>query len=137
MSYELSSILKLRCGSYPPLSFVVVVLEVVSNILVKDFRFSSTSTRTKRIRLDRMQSPCAFFYFSEFRIFSRGIVPPYRTTTGPTSEFKGFCPLTSVFCRLYFAKVFLIAAAMSRLNFSTVRLFANTSPLYVLSAAGS
>jgi hypothetical protein len=24
---------------------------------------------------------------SDFRIFSRGIVPPYRTTTGPTSEF--------------------------------------------------
>ena len=25
--------------------------------------------------------------FSAFRIFSRGIVPSYRTTTGPTSEF--------------------------------------------------
>jgi hypothetical protein len=25
--------------------------------------------------------------FLIFRIFSRGIVPPYRTTTGPTSEF--------------------------------------------------
>ena len=29
-----------------------------------------------------------FFLFSAFRIFSRGIVPPYRTTTGPTSEFR-------------------------------------------------
>ena len=27
------------------------------------------------------------FLFSAFPIFSRGIVPPYRTTTGPTSEF--------------------------------------------------
>ncbi|CAB1076181.1 hypothetical protein D1AOALGA4SA_3978 [Olavius algarvensis Delta 1 endosymbiont] len=26
--------------------------------------------------------------FSEFRIFSRGIVQPYRTTPGPTSEFN-------------------------------------------------
>ncbi len=26
--------------------------------------------------------------FSAFRIFSRGIVPPYRTTTGPTSKFN-------------------------------------------------
>jgi hypothetical protein len=26
--------------------------------------------------------------FLIFRIFSRGIVPPYRTTTGPTSEFR-------------------------------------------------
>jgi hypothetical protein len=25
------------------------------------------------------------FLFSALRIFSRGIVPPYRTTTGPTS----------------------------------------------------
>jgi hypothetical protein len=25
---------------------------------------------------------------SDFRIFSRGIVPPYRTTTGPTSPFR-------------------------------------------------
>jgi hypothetical protein len=32
--------------------------------------------------------------FSAFRIFSRGIVPPYRTTTGPPSEF--ICPLFSV-----------------------------------------
>jgi hypothetical protein len=30
------------------------------------------------------------FYISNFRIFSRGIVPPYRTTTGPTSDFKSF-----------------------------------------------
>ena len=56
---------------------VVVVLECVSNILVKNFRFSrtSTSTSTKIIRLDRMHTPCAFFYFSHsnFRI--------------PTSEF--------------------------------------------------
>ncbi len=29
----------------------------------------------------------AFIPNSEFRIFSRGIVPPYRTTTGPNSEF--------------------------------------------------
>ena len=27
-------------------------------------------------------------FFSHFRIFSRGIVPPYRTTTGPTSHFQ-------------------------------------------------
>jgi len=45
---------------------------------------------------------------SDFRIFSRGIVPPYRTTTGPLSEFRistsdfifplpsDFCPLSSV-----------------------------------------
>ena len=26
------------------------------------------------------------FSFYAFRIFSRGIVPPYRTTTGPTSH---------------------------------------------------
>jgi len=26
-------------------------------------------------------------FFSHFRTFSRGIVPPYRTTTGPTSDF--------------------------------------------------
>jgi hypothetical protein len=31
--------------------------------------------------------PFACFYFP-FRIFSRGIVLPYRTTTGPTSEFE-------------------------------------------------
>ncbi len=38
---------------------VVLVLECVSNILVKNFRFSSTSTttRTKRIRLDRLHTP--------------------------------------------------------------------------------
>jgi hypothetical protein len=30
--------------------------------------------------------------FSPFRIFSRGIVPPYRTTTGPTSELRSFAP---------------------------------------------
>jgi hypothetical protein len=28
---------------------------------------------------------CAMLYLSDFRIFSRGIVLPYRTTTGPTS----------------------------------------------------
>ena len=33
-----------------------------------------------------------FFLFSAFRIFSRGIVPPHRTTTGPTSEFVFFSP---------------------------------------------
>jgi hypothetical protein len=32
------------------------------------------------------------FFFSAFRIFSRGIVPPYRTTTGPNSDFKRLSP---------------------------------------------
>ena len=33
------------------------------------------------------------------RIFSRGIVPPHRTTTGPTSDFHFLCPIfpTSAF----------------------------------------
>jgi hypothetical protein len=38
---------------------------------------------------------------SDFRIFSRGIVPSYRTTTGPISDFKSLppsvCGLFSVF----------------------------------------
>ena len=39
------------------------------------------------------------------RIFSRGIVPPYRTTTGPTSEFRYLSsvlrPLSSDLCHLF------------------------------------
>jgi Tfp pilus assembly protein PilO len=44
---------------------VVLVLGYVSNILVKNFRFSrtSTSTSTKIIRLDHMHTPYAFSYF--------------------------------------------------------------------------
>ncbi len=40
---------------------LVLVLECVSNILVKNFRFSrtSTSTRTKSIRSDHMHKPYA------------------------------------------------------------------------------
>ena len=38
--------------------------------------------------------------FSDFRIFSRGIVPPYRTTTGPTSNFNNICPLPTAYCLL-------------------------------------
>jgi len=40
---------------------------------------------------------CAIFpqsSISDFRIFSRGIVPPYRTTPGPSSEFKSGCAPT-------------------------------------------
>jgi hypothetical protein len=40
----------------------------------------------------------AFIPNSEFRIFSRGIVPPYRTTTGPNSEFLK--PQTSEPCKV-------------------------------------
>ncbi len=37
---------------------------------------------------------CALpFPISAFRIFSRGIVPPYRTTTGPHSEFQNLFPV--------------------------------------------
>jgi len=41
---------------------------------------------------------CSVTSLSDFRIFSRGIVLPYRTTTGPTSEFcfpmhHALCPM--------------------------------------------
>ena len=40
--------------------------------------------------------------FSDFPIFSRGIVPPYWTTTGQTSDFadSAFCHLPSDLCHL-------------------------------------
>jgi len=41
----------------------------------------------RRMAKDGVFLVLRFFLFSAFRIFSRGIVPPYRTTTGPTSEF--------------------------------------------------
>ena len=44
-------------------------------------------------------------FFSTFRIFSRAIVPAYRTTAGPTSEFKFFPPSV---VHLLFSAIFLL-----------------------------
>ena len=48
------------------------------------FRLPSPVSRYLRSLHAMRHAPCA-----------RGIVPPYRTTTGPTSEFKCLCHLTS------------------------------------------
>ena len=48
---------------------------------LKDGQF----VRSSRHALCPMPIALPFFLFSAFRIFSHGIVPPYRTTTGPIS----------------------------------------------------
>ena len=70
--------------------------------------------------------------------FSPSFFSAFRLQTSKICHlFSVFRHLFSVICCLYFAKVFLMAAAISRLNFSMVRLCAKTNPLYVLSAADS
>jgi len=82
-------------------AFVVVlilllVLECVSNILVKNFRFSRTrtSTSTKIIRLDHMHTPyaCTYFFFriphSNFRIPD---TLQFLTTCCQKNPDKGLC----------------------------------------------
>jgi hypothetical protein len=68
--------------------FVLVVVLVHS-----PYKILFSSTSTKRIGLNRMHMPPAPFLI--FRIFSRGTVPSYRTTTGPNSHFRIQSPLSS------------------------------------------
>ena len=62
---QMSRLSSLRYAAAATAFVVVLVLEGVLNILVKNFRFTRTNTRarTRRIRLDRMHTPCAFSYF--------------------------------------------------------------------------